>query len=558
MRIIAGRPLDHTQFEITGMITLNEGKYHRSGEWHRKIAFIQRNDKLYPRLTVRESVLFAARLKINLPLEERENAEVIIERRVKRILQLWRLEHLADKFIKDIENEMLSVGNRKRVAIAIHTVHDPDVLILDEPTTGLDPRQEESLIEDINHYVREHGCIVIVTINPISVNLFEFFTKIMILCHGQTVFYGTLDNALWYFQRICGYSFKRYQNYSDYLINIVTVKLGSYSEGGRDLHDALDRLRAELRDKWVVYRHLFVRQLRTSRVIPQSIPNESVPDWPNTWKQELSYLIRREAIGQVRDYPPIIYNILQRFLVFTLLSFIYFQIDNYPIRYGIRIRFSLLIFIPLNQASLILAVLVPSIGYMRSIIERERLAFTYRLSSIYLAKVISEIPVNFITTLGISFIIYYITGLRSGFTHFLIFTATLILEVYAMMGLGFFISSTAKTRQIRDILSIIVFLTIIMFGGNQIQNRLEITWILRWLQFLSPIFYAYLALIQNEFGNNNNLQGFDGSAYLREFRATIFSIGTCLAILFGLGTIYFFCGYFALKLTTKTRRFIGI
>ena len=78
IRIIAGRPLDHTQFEVTGMITLNEGKYHRSGEWHRKVAFIQRNDKLYPRLTVRESVLFAARLKIRIQMGE--NVEEIIRR----------------------------------------------------------------------------------------------------------------------------------------------------------------------------------------------------------------------------------------------------------------------------------------------------------------------------------------------------------------------------------------------------------------------------------------------------------------------------------------------
>lgn len=542
LRTLAGRPLDPKQFVATGIVSLNHGQFYRSGEWHRKIGFVQRNDELYPRLTVREAVLYAAKLKME------SSSEKSCKERTEEVLRIWKINHLSNVFIEDIDNEMMSVGNKKRVAIAVHTVHSPEVLFLDEPTVGLDPRREEALIEDLKSFARDSGTIVILTINPIRVTIYDYFARIMILCHGQTVYFGTLKDALWYFQSICKFPFVKYQNFSDYLLNIVTLKL----EDTCDFHSDLDRLRTRLRRKWDVYRHLFFNEPRSYL---QPIPNESVHDWPNNAFRELKYLISREFVGQLRDHPPIILNILQRFLVFTILSFIYFQIQTYPIQYGLRIRFGLLIFITVNQASLVLAMIVPSIGYIRPIIVRERLAYTYRVSTIYLAKLISELPLNLFTTIGYGFIVYYVTGLRSGFNHFLVFIGILLMEVYAVMGLGFLVSCSAKTRQVRDLLSILVFLVIFMFGGNQIQNRLETSWIIKWFQYLSPVFYAYVALLNNELGGNV-IQGTPGDAILNEYRADIFSIWACAGILFGLGTLYFVLGYFALKTTTKSRRFI--
>jgi ABC-type Na+ efflux pump permease subunit len=117
------------------------------------------------------------------------------------------------------------------------------------------------------------------------------------------------------------------------------------------------------------------------------------------------------------------------------------------------------------------------------------------------------------------------------------------------------VSCCAKTRKIRDILSILVFLTIFMFGGNQLQNRLDVSWIIRWFQYLSPVFYAYIALLRNEL-EGNEIQGILGDTFLIEFRARIFSIWACAAILFGLGTVYFALGYLALRATTRCPRYI--
>ena len=163
LRTLAGRPLNSKQFIPSGTVTINNGLFYRSGEWHRKIGFVQRNDELYPKLTVRETILYAVRLKVKLHPTDR----------VDDILKLWKIDHLANVFIEDIDNEMLSVGNRKRVAIAVHTVHYPNVLFLDEPTVGFDPRREEALIEDLKLFAQSTNSIVILTINPIRVNIYD-------------------------------------------------------------------------------------------------------------------------------------------------------------------------------------------------------------------------------------------------------------------------------------------------------------------------------------------------------------------------------------------------
>jgi ATP-binding cassette subfamily G (WHITE) protein 2 len=540
LRALAGRPLDPRHFKATGKISLNDGTYYRSAVWHRRIGFVQRSDELYPKLTVRETVRFAGQLKAGPGHFDEDE-----------MLRKWGLERIADTLVDQTDNEIFSIGNRKRVAIAVHTVHGPDVLFLDEPSAGLDPRREEQLMADLFAYAQGHQVAIVITLNPYSSSIFRFFPKIMLLCHGQTVYFGPFQDAFWYFERALARPLRRRQSPAEYLTELITIEIDPAIE---DSHAALDALREELRGKWMIWKDLFISAAPAD--YPSRItPSGSSPFWPNSRLGELKILLVREFIEQSRDYPPVIYNILQRVLVFTLLSFLYFQVGSYPIRYAFRVRFGLLIFLPVNQATLVLALIVPSMAYIRPMIIRERLALTYRCSSMYAARVLSEFPVNFITTIMYAFIIYYVTGLRPGFGHFCVFLGTLLLEVFCVLGLGFAVSCAATNRRLRDLLTMIVFLTMFMFGGYQIQNRLNVTWILLWMQYLSPIFYAYSAFIRNEF-EDRVIKGGAGNGILSEYRADRISIAAAMGALGGLGSVFFVLGYVALRLNTAPKRFI--
>lgn len=99
-----------------------------SMEVRRRIGYLPENPPVYPDMTVETYLDFVARIK-NVPTERRPG-------RIDDALRKTNLEDRRSELIK-----RLSRGYKQRVGIAQALVHDPDVIILDEPTVGLDPKQ---------------------------------------------------------------------------------------------------------------------------------------------------------------------------------------------------------------------------------------------------------------------------------------------------------------------------------------------------------------------------------------------------------------------------------
>jgi ABC-2 type transport system ATP-binding protein len=102
--------------------------FEQSLEVRRRIGYLPENPPLYPNMTVRSYLDFVARIK-GVPPAERK-------KRVDAAMEMTNISDRRDDLIK-----RLSRGYRQRVGLAQALVHNPDVIILDEPTVGLDPKQ---------------------------------------------------------------------------------------------------------------------------------------------------------------------------------------------------------------------------------------------------------------------------------------------------------------------------------------------------------------------------------------------------------------------------------
>src|SRR5688500_13364902 len=116
----------------------------------RSIGFLSANTGLYARLTPRETLRFFASLH--------GIKGDLLEARVDEVLTLFDITPYADR-----PNDRLSTGMKKRVGLARAAVHDPPVLILDEPTTGLDPIVSRTVEEAVLRLAAQGKCVLFST-----------------------------------------------------------------------------------------------------------------------------------------------------------------------------------------------------------------------------------------------------------------------------------------------------------------------------------------------------------------------------------------------------------
>lgn len=121
--------------------------FRQSIDARRSIGYMPENVPLYDDMRVREYLSFRARIK------GLGNSDA--RRRVSEVIDTCGLTHVRRKMIKT-----LSKGYRQRVGLADALVHKPELLILDEPTNGLDPNQIRQIRELIKHLGQNHTVLI--------------------------------------------------------------------------------------------------------------------------------------------------------------------------------------------------------------------------------------------------------------------------------------------------------------------------------------------------------------------------------------------------------------
>jgi ABC-2 type transport system ATP-binding protein len=171
---------------LTGYMPATEGKAIVAGfdvfdqpiEAKRRTGYLPETPPLYPDMSVSEYLDFVAKIK-GVPSADRRA-------RVQYVMGRTRVSDMANRLCGK-----LSKGYKQRVGLASTLIHNPDVLILDEPTAGLDPKQIIETRELIKELAGDHTIILSTHILP---EVAQTCQRVVIINKGRVVAVDTPDN----------------------------------------------------------------------------------------------------------------------------------------------------------------------------------------------------------------------------------------------------------------------------------------------------------------------------------------------------------------------------
>ncbi len=176
MRILAGfLPATSGTVKVAGFDVFDEPL-----EVKRRIGYLPETPPVYPDLTPLEYLRFCAGLK-GLP-------RPAVAGEIERVAELARLDGVMDRLTGS-----LSKGYRQRVGLAQALLGDPEVLILDEPTVGLDPLQIREVRELVKSLAGRHTVVLSTHILP---EVAMTCQKVLVVNKGRLVDYDTLDGLI--------------------------------------------------------------------------------------------------------------------------------------------------------------------------------------------------------------------------------------------------------------------------------------------------------------------------------------------------------------------------
>lgn len=137
--------------------------------------------------------------------------------KVRQILADLALSQVANKRV-----EYLNISEKRRLAIGVQLVRESVMVLLDEPTHGLDPLDAYLLVSILSNYAKKTGCGILLSMEKPRSDVFPFLDRALFLCLGGVVYSGSTRGMLEYFHSI-GFPCPQLENPLMYYLCLSTV-----------------------------------------------------------------------------------------------------------------------------------------------------------------------------------------------------------------------------------------------------------------------------------------------------------------------------------------------
>jgi len=189
----------------------------------------------------------------------------------------------------------------------------------------------------------------------------------------------------------------------------------------------------------------------------------------------------------------------------------------------------------------------------KAIFHQEYYGGAYRVSSYFISKNISELPIQIFVPFVFGAVSYYMIGFQSGADNFFYFNLLIVLTALTSQSLGLVVAAGVKKVEVGSVIIPILLTLFMLFAGFYI-NAADISVVFVWLKWLSYIQYSYRALMQNEFQGlildcDDSTPGCfaTGDDVLDSLSLDDLDIWSCCIILLGMSMFFRLCAYLFLR-----------
>lgn len=306
--------------EFSGPITIN-GEPRDLREFAKHSAYIMQEETLFPLLSVRESMSFAVKFKTGIKLTEKEQ-----EAKVESTLRMLKLEN-SDNFIQS-----LSGGQRKRISIAIELLNDPQIIFLDECTTGLDTVAASQCLGLLRE-ISSTGRTVICTIHQPSARQFEKFDQLYVIAEGSCIFNGPAKGLV-PFLKECEIPCPSSYNPADYIIEVASNDYGTHNHR---LQKQIDNGKVNFEKNWMEIKNNNLNNndsnnnlSKNNYICHQNWNPNSIDEskYPSSFLHQFQLLLKRNFLFMYRDKTYMLLRIAMSLFLSLLIGGLYFQIGD--------------------------------------------------------------------------------------------------------------------------------------------------------------------------------------------------------------------------------------
>eukprot|EP01102_Stenamoeba_stenopodia_P005607 TRINITY_DN16354_c0_g1_i1.p1 TRINITY_DN16354_c0_g1~~TRINITY_DN16354_c0_g1_i1.p1 ORF type:complete len:701 (+),score=189.33 TRINITY_DN16354_c0_g1_i1:236-2338(+) len=474
LNILAGR----VKKGVSGDILVN-GQPRNKTAIKKHSAFVMQDDIFFSQLTVTETLHLTARLILPKSLSVKEKIQ-----RAEDLIDMFKIRKCAHTIAGSPMRRGLSGGEKKRLNIANELIGNATVVVMDEPTSGLDA-STALLVVSMLAQLAKSGKTVIATLHQPSSQMFEMFDKVLLLADGKTAFLGTPSDALDYFSGL-GLDCPARYNPADFLLSLIDEP---------PTEDATN-YRKMILDYYEDNNYGVTGVNGKAHEVPPPIPAKQKgagSTFPTGFFEQFYLLSRRGFKQHILEVVP---QLIIFLMIAGLSSIVWWQRGYKESDIGDRI--GLIFFIALH---IFVMPIFSSMAIMineKLIVRKERSAGMYRLSAYFLSRSVSNIPLDLITPVIFSCILYWTTNLNDKAERFFIFLALCFLGQLVGQSLGLVFGAFFDKQESASPMIMVFFFLSTLMGGFYIGIDNIPSWF-RWTQYISIIKYLMDGLVINEF-----------------------------------------------------------